>query len=79
MANLRFGNRENESDRSWTPPIHDTTTDGVPITISFGRGDCTCQCHALADGYVSGSEEADYDPYGPYGDFGTYGKYNDGD
>ena len=76
-----FGNRDNCGGRPWTSPIHATTADGIPITISFGRRYCACQYHALADGYVSGSEYADeeYDPFGPCGDFGTYGKYNDGD
>ncbi len=85
QTSTSFGNGEIGGDNSWTPPVHATTADGRPVTVSFGQGGR--DGHTLiADGHISGSEfyhrDADADEkghghYGPHGEsFGNYGKYS---
>ena len=85
QTSTSFGNGEIGGDNSWTPPVHATTADGRPVTVSFGQGGRTGHT-LIADGHVSGSEfyhrdadadEKGHDLYGPHGEsFGDYGKYS---
>lgn len=50
--NDAFGNGEIGGDRNWAPPIHCTTADGRPVTVSFGTGSRQGQTLAC-DGHVN--------------------------
>jgi hypothetical protein len=47
-----FGTGEVGGDRSWTQPVHATTQDGRPVTISFGKGSREGQT-LVCDGHVN--------------------------
>lgn len=49
--NAEFGTGEVACDDHWTPPVHATTRDGKPVTVSFGRGPRAGQT-LICDGHV---------------------------
>lgn len=49
---LLFGDGEQYGNENWEPPVHATTLDGKPVTVSFGKG--RRAGHTLiADGHVT--------------------------
>ncbi len=50
-ANASFGTGEQDGDGNWTSPVHGTTSDGRPVTISFGKVGRTGQT-LVCDGHV---------------------------
>lgn len=52
-AERAFGSGDERSggNRNWTPPVHATTSNGRPITVSFGRG-ARSGDYLVADGHV---------------------------
>ena len=80
--------RYNPSNKRWHPPVHGTTADGKPVTVSFGKdGSAQAGNTGISDGHVSDAEyyERDspgrtvgHDHYGPKGEsYGDRGKYSD--
>ena len=51
----RFGAGEAYGDRNWSEPLHATTQDGRPVTVSFGRGPRTGET-LICDGHVSAQQ-----------------------
>lgn len=50
-----FGSGTSFGDRNWEPPLHATTYDGSPVTVSFGRGQRAGET-LVARGHVTANE-----------------------
>lgn len=77
-------NRYHPNNRNWHPPVHGTTADGRPVTVSFGKDGSTAERNTgIADGHVSDSKYygrdangvKNHDHFGPNGEsFGDRGR-----
>ncbi|MBF6185072.1 hypothetical protein [Nocardia farcinica] len=82
----QFGAGEAYGDRNWTAPVHASTRDGRPVTVSFGLGPRDGQT-LICDGHVNAAQFyekkrdglkghdhylIDGRPAGPRGDRGRY-------
>jgi len=77
-----FGDGEAYGDRSFTPPVHGTTSDGDPVTVSFGQGSREGET-LISRGHVE-TREGFYDKqedggkgHDHYGQDGSTGKHGD--